>query len=1329
MFLQAWRSWVRGGVLTSLFVGVLTAALAAGGTDASGGGGVRVVAPGVPAEVLPPVALRGFGTVAGTAWRFSPSSSLLCIHCEDAAKAQLTQAKYLSDQQVLPGVQAVTVAGVAALRVAGQGVLAAGRSGPEVFILTAASEAELTALLTARLQGDTRSLVFTPEVEVPMWLDRWDKYGFRFYDSYPFQMQPGVKDYDLASKFEFADQQGKAGLLYWVSPFTVDSGEEMMNNTGFEWAVAAAERRGLPVGLQLGYAPETWLANRYRDETAQKMPQYCGDRYNGPGAAQEACPGFISWNAVTARLVMMRQMQDIVRHLSGHANVTSWLEPHSELAHAGDLFMDYGPVADEGYRTFLKQKYGEVRVVSQRWTGSPQALKSWNDVHVPELASFLGWGPDALDLAGAWRVGHPEVPAGQDLQKYLPPDEMFRVDFDDSQWPELLTPGHDRSLLIPHTPAVYRRTVPVPAAWRQAHPRVWLYVWDLSRRPAWPLKAVLNGVDLGLRHTGSMDWQAYEVTSTLQDGDNRLALYLCDGFFGYRVYLSPHPPVQYPDLGPDMNARWVDFNDWNTWSKAHAVGWSMGAIRQVDPNRNFSLASPDEHAADIRELAVKYGGEFHNTGYMSGFWADLLPMLMRGADLPCSLEPGSAAPTLESFKTFMGLNATEGIQGIDYFMNIGDIMWAPEIRPYFEQHRNEIMLTGKVHPPRAELAFLQSTRIQSLVGFPWGKDPNVNLGSGYWVFTAANLLKSEYPRDAVTEYDFLNGNAKHYRMIIDQNTSIMDAATVSSIERYVRQGGIFVTFVQTGRHTPEGKDAWPIKTLTGYEVTGIDPQRADGVVVTWRGVHPAPDQDIFPAQDWAAEVKGNGLTLKKVAPECQDLLLWADGTVAAGLRPLGQGFVVNLGVKFAHDRYWSGNPEQTARMVKDLLRHFGLQPLPFTLEGVTIRPFADSTPGNVPPSSEHAGAFVARYYVSNNGLYDIWTLWNSGKDPAHINLVFAAEKQPETCLEVRNWQPVPVQHRDGRVLLADLAFEPAETRIFVTPRGALAQAPTNWFALQRGWWRGTAQPQDLPALPAGKPRFALDLTDDWAFHPASSLEETATLLAAGVDTKTWTRMTLGIWNIPDNREVKHAVFRKQFTVPANWNQGRVKMWFDTSGGDYLVGCTMGHFYLDGKAVPIGHGGLEGDFTPGSTHEIMLDLHSTGSVSGVVGRVWLSYVPVPQAVQDLAGEWQGTKDFWRYDQRVTVPGPWGDLRAARRTVVIPREQAQRNVLLHAEGVFSGLMINGKLVTKSTGHPYSGELDLTITPWVKFGQENEIEIIGGGKTAQNVSLRFYDRKVYP
>ena len=38
----------------------------------------------------------------------------------------------------------------------------------------------------------------------------------------------------------------------------------------------------------------------------------------------------------------------------------------------------------------------------------------------------------------------------------------------------------------------------------------------------------------------------------------------------------------------------------------------------------------------------------------------------------------------------------------------------------------------------------------------------------------------------------------------------MDEEMVGQIETYVRDGGIFITAVQTGRHSPTKMDSWPI---------------------------------------------------------------------------------------------------------------------------------------------------------------------------------------------------------------------------------------------------------------------------------------------------------------------------------------------------------------------------------------------------------------------------------------------------------------------------------------------------------------------------------------
>ncbi len=119
---------------------------------------------------------------------------------------------------------------------------------------------------------------------------------------------------------------------------------------------------------------------------------------------------------------------------------------------------------------------------------------------------------------------------------------------------------------------------------------------------------------------------------------------------------------------------------------------------------------------------------------------------------------------------------------------------------------------------------------------------------------------------------------------------------VSGIEKWVRNGGVFVTLAQTGRHTPEKADSWPISRLTGYRVDKIDHLKSDGSVDETGTLWSAPGEHVF--NGILNGVTANGLHLRQVADDAQDLLLWRDGSVAAGMRPLGKGFIVELGAKF-----------------------------------------------------------------------------------------------------------------------------------------------------------------------------------------------------------------------------------------------------------------------------------------------------------------------------------------------------------------------------------------------------------------------------------------------
>jgi hypothetical protein len=123
-----------------------------------------------------PADLRGYGAVSGS-FRLEAGGSVLEITCEDESKAKLLQAKYLSDLAELPGVNIEAGRNPTAYAVEGQGSVAAFRAASKVTILAAAGDEELKALIQqVKPAGDARA-----EVEPPMYLDRWDKFGFRHY--------------------------------------------------------------------------------------------------------------------------------------------------------------------------------------------------------------------------------------------------------------------------------------------------------------------------------------------------------------------------------------------------------------------------------------------------------------------------------------------------------------------------------------------------------------------------------------------------------------------------------------------------------------------------------------------------------------------------------------------------------------------------------------------------------------------------------------------------------------------------------------------------------------------------------------------------------------------------------------------------------------------------------------------------------------------------------------------------------------------------------------------------------------------------------------------
>jgi hypothetical protein len=1281
-------------------------------------------------ETLPPVKLRGYGELSGK-WQTFDHGSLLQIACESEDKARIAQAKYISDLQELPGVQASSVQGPQGLMATwtfGTEVFLAARDGTNVDVLTADSPAALLKLAQTALPATATH--FKPEVEVPMFLDRWDKYGFRFYyDSLSVPDGKNLVTFDKNTEFDWS-AKNMTGLQLWDPVYEFDTAQGITTKNAIQWAIDAAVARKLPLGINLSTNNQTWLEDWYPDEMAQHMPQFLGAYYNGPMMTEDGMR-FLSWDATIGEDTQLATIQQDVKHFTTDENVTSWLEPHGEMGHGdSDFLMDYGPVADKTFRSWLQNRYQTVQAVSQRYTGKPDSFASWDDVHVPEMASFCGWSPDALDLTGTWKVKYLDQAPKKD-QPIDYPNETFSSSYDDSSWPDVVAPGDAHASFLPKfKPAVFRRTFNVDAAWLQAHPKQWLYVFDMNRTRDKLVIATLNGKEIGrspvIDPTEHRDW--YESTGALRAGANTLVLALPDGYLAYRVYFSGTAPRMYPDLGEQLNAKWADFADWATWSRVQKAQRGMEMIRQVDPNRGIILMSPGTYYGGEQEIARMYGGDFHDTGGMAGWWNDIMPQLMNGVGLPSSVEPGGPARTVHDLEAAYGYWSTEGSNAVDYFLTLGDVFWHDDLRADFEANLKLWKLFGKDHFAPPQYASLVSERDANRLSFPWNIfDKNLVMQAGFipWAW-----YDQRYPgQAAICEQQFLNNFVDRYKVVIDSNTSIMDPDMVDAIERYVKQGGIFVTYVETGRHSDTKANSWPISKLTGYDVVSIDPHPNNGLQVG-SSFDLAPGQTLFAADKMDPHLNnGSGLHLRKVAPDCQDLLVWKDGTIAAGMRPLGKGYIIDFGV---HTDSVGWGDARTMTELFDAVLDFAKIPQdPVQLQNVALDP-------SVLTRDADTRGFMYRHFLSNNGLYDVFTFWNMNKNPLNADLVFPADG-PATATVVKTGASVALVKNEAGAPTLKISLAPNEPESYITPRPHLENAARAWFDLQREWWKGATPPppNHLPSL-ADIHRQTLPLGEGWSWKMLTDKDDAATLAAPTVDDAAWPKSDFAAQLVPipaANTPGNTLLFRKQFTVPADWTKGPTVLYLTSTESTTFIDSAR--IYIDGSMVKPSTGGVynegfDGLFKPGSSHLLAVEIPSKSCIVGNVGAAWLYYRPDATEEMDLAGDWESSIDGLLFNGKTSIPGPW-DTNMARGIVNIPASHAKQTVLMHFEftGRISGAIINGTYISQSHV-PNCPSFDLNVTPWIKFGQDNKVEIVSGGRSQANVTkiaFDFYDPGTYP
>jgi hypothetical protein len=1249
---------------------------------------------------LPETPLRGYGSLAGQYIDYRlpkdlGTGSILLIDCADDAKAALTLGKYRSDLRSLGGVTESTLAlqgkTVPLALVDNLGAVLALREKKTVLVASAANADAIASLLHAleiKLPHDLDSA----GAPVPDFLNKYDKWGFCFWCHPPVSTPRGQQQtYDLRRKFEWARKMG-VGLQINMSLNATGGAGGILEDKSRLWALDLAREMGIPVTIQTqGALTPRAYANRFADEMLLKVPQLIGNYYriggyNQVGASQH---DILGWVSTAGKDQLFADLYQCVERYGQYPNVLGYVDWHGEVERSAYAkFHDYGPVADARYRDYLEEQYKTPQALDQRWFGGKGVIRKWEEIRLPEPAEFLGWNEQAIDLKGPWRRSILENVPGAWQAKW------DAQDLDDSAWATIVAPGDDRQVFREkrNAPTIFRRSLQLSdeqLAQLKPQGKTWLYVWPAERGYRHALEVGVNGTRLpAAPYKSPFPWGAFEIGKLLVPGSNLIALNIPKGSLNYRAYLSSSEPRCYPDLGPERNAQWVDYCDFIEWLRADGLRRSTQAIRRRDPDKPIKFMTAHDHTDVVKAISEDYGCYWHDTGGMSGWWNDRLPALARSSGLPVSLEPGNPAYDLPTLKRDFGYWLTEGLNAVDYFMDIGDVMWRPDQKAWFEAHLPLVHLIGKFHAPRADVAVMEGTRSKRLTGFPWDSVQSDLNWNRRW-HGLSTLYQLPNPRDMITERDFFSGNAERYKVIVDDATLVMEPALVDRIDAWVRAGGIFVVQGHSGRHTPTQKNAWLINRLTGYKVVGFNDNSR---------VKPVDGQPIFTDPVWSKidvhgrpVVGGAGVYLEKVAPECQNILQWHKGAIAAGVRPLGKGKVITLGTPLSRE---------VPTAWPELLAWCGIE-----------IPAAPSAPG-----------CRTAHWVSNNGLYDVYVVFAQNvKQPKSVAFSIPG---PQTVIrDLRSGALLTGTAKGAQVEFADFKVEPMETYVFIAPR-RLADAPLEWLSLQRDWWKGTRLPGPAPRVRPWNNTLSLD--QDWAFQPLENgLKQAKSLAGAEVDDTGWDRMDIGVWYGKKYPTTTCGLFRKRFTVPANWlKSGHTWLWLrgPSPGRPTMQPCKLAVF-LDGKPAHSEHHYIRQEITdwltPGE-HTLAVATESQSVLGGILGNVWLEHIPEPAARQSLAGDWNGVK----------LPGTAPTMRRdqVRRTFTLDPSKRGKRAVFYFEAAGNNMryiMLNGRMISKDLG---GGHFLMDLTPYVHWDKPNDISLYPQYEThsthVKTVEIRYYE-----
>ncbi len=1207
--------------------------------------------------------LRGYGRVKAS---FSPTKTV--FSCESPEKAAILYSKLCADLQEMETTPPAR-AGEHVWRLANGSFAAVGVKGRRVTVLGAKTAAELKL----------GNLTF-PEADHPRYLDNFDLRAFRFY-TIAMNSYSGEK---LSEHWTFVKKLGLGGLAVQRPSVSRSPAEGVLNTIGTDFEVSSAEENhGLIVlGPGFGGALPLWMANQHPEMVAQMQKHmlhvgWCNGTHAAPFEGARPLSG-----AKSPIVTMQKQIMD---RYKGSPALGAWHVYRGQPV--GDMLSPMlngcawdgsasGLLAD---KEFLQAKY-TLAQLGLRWHGNATFYRSWDEVDIMQLSTFLGGGYDAerLPLNTAkwqWRKADADdkgkAPgAGAWLTVEPPPSQRCNFLDSGSAWYRLTFSAPEYLSRHAGTPLYFKMLL---AAYDHHKPYIWVNGKELACAPVHSYAPKLVGVPVpaGLLRV---------------DGENEIIVQTPDGRSDGRiagpVSLSPHAPENYPFADAKLNARYLDMYESQAMAWVNRVKQSLHYARAFDPDRPLMISDGTWIAPPrLFKLMRQVGCHFQYTA-VEGFWNPQHPAIASALDGYFVAEPSGAVLNEEKFDRMIGMQFYGGASGFDLFHNVGAYMkWDAETG-YLTRTAPTLRLFGKYLLDRPNAAFFWSSALP-------GSDSvwNWNLGRG-------EMPSAHYAADYLHEEALECGIGTRYDVLIDCGNDVLTDRAIGLLSEFVRNGGTYVVLSPTGRHAELEKNAQPISQLSGFRVEKEGMQgdirfvENPEMFACWAGKE-------FPGNGAAADWKNrpvaaaSGLALKPVALSAKTLARWQDGTTAIGVRELGKGRVVTLGTTFWRDgRDVNGKwlPSQKNELFGTLLRELGLKTTVWS-------------------SSEKIWMRTAN---AKNGQEKWLIATNAGETAPFAfsaDLEFQLDFTPKEVIDRLTAEPMPFTVvGPNRIRLEQVSFTKYQTRFFAAVRPEmLPQTVKTWWDEKTRFWRAAPKeklPVHVPQAPAAL------AVDQWQFRPENG---------------TWRPLASGAWNLLDPTLADFSgrgEYRTTLAFPTHWRGRTVTFNFVEP-----VVFNRGEFFLNGTKIASEdvrnvHREVKGTRSLDVTKlvnwdgENVLEARVTGSndMSGISEAIFFVAERHLKDPIQLDGPCEVVQKDLLTTSPGTIPGKYYG-RYVRQALTVPADWQGKTVYLRWSAPacnISAVVINGIALARHMEYgPFSSRTELNVTRCLKPGERNIIE----------------------